>query len=115
VLASDIAELVRNGSSNALLWGPQASGSSCSTCLWTDTRVAGGGQATANYDALRDLIAMFPAGTTYRNVSTSSSLVRGLASPTRLLLVNTSGATVKIQGVAAVTKLAPLEVRVVSI
>jgi hypothetical protein len=57
--AAAFARMAKDGVAVALQWQPQAIGGICYGCLYTDTRVPGGGQATPSgqvFELLRDTL-----------------------------------------------------------
>ncbi|HEX4978704.1 MAG TPA: hypothetical protein VFV35_01445 [Acidimicrobiales bacterium] len=114
VLAEGLAAVATAGASGVLLWGPQCVAPATSGCLFTDTRVAGGGVKTRLYDVTVAFARSFGPGAAFRSTSVSSPSVRVLATPATLLLVNKTAAKVAISGVKGVTALAPYEVRFVA-
>lgn len=90
VLAVTLQRLITSGASAALLWQPQADGSWCQECVWTDTRWPGGGTALPSWQTVTSVLAQFPPGTRLEEVKPSDTAVRAVASPTKMLLANTA-------------------------
>jgi hypothetical protein len=114
VLAHGLSTLSVSGASGALLWGPQCVAPVTHSCLFTDTRVAGGGTPTRLWDVTAAYAKAFPPGTALLKTTVSTPAVTAMSSAKTLLLVNTSGATVSLAGVKGVPSLAPYGVRFVA-
>jgi hypothetical protein len=104
-------ELAQSGARTVLYWNPRPRGEDCATCLWTDTRVDGGGRPLPFLtDVLQPFARWFPPGTQLRTVPTPPGL-RILAQDRAMVVVNTTDervtATVDGQQVA----LGPYEIR----
>ena len=81
---------------------------------WTDTSQASGGQATAFYTALKGLHDNFPVGTLLYKVTTSNSLVQGLASKNKIMLIVRGNQIVTVKLAGQKMMLNPYEVRFVN-
>ena len=86
-----LIRMVESGSSAALLWGPQAKDRSCAGCLWSDTRIPGGGQATPFLSTFENFGRWFPPGTEVVASRSSAPEIQLLASSNATVLVNTAG------------------------
>jgi hypothetical protein len=115
VMAWSLAEILRGGAAVALLWGPQGrtDGGSIPLGLFTDTRNSGGGQPTLFQTTASAFKTDFGPGTAIYRASSSSPLVKVLASRTRVMLINSSADEVVVNVDAVATKLPAYAVRVV--
>jgi hypothetical protein len=111
VLAHSLITTAKAGAGAVLLWQPQCVAPTVHSCLFTDTRVAGGGTPTALWDVTAAFADAFPSGTRLYDVALSAPGVTAMASASTLLLVNTSATAVGISGVKGVRTLGPYEVR----
>gem|GEM_PF-250329 len=113
LMATSLSRMIKSGASTALLWGPQgdAAGEMFPLALFNDTRIPGGGQATAFHPTQKMLHDHFPPGTALIDASPDNADVEVLASSTKTMLINTRGSarTVTIRGLTVT--LAPFEVR----
>jgi hypothetical protein len=91
VMTASLMRMVQSGSSAALLWGPQGQNSSCAGCLWTDTRVRGGGRSTPFLSTFENFVRWFPPDTKLLASGSSASEIQILASSRATVLVNTAG------------------------
>jgi hypothetical protein len=111
VLTAAMLEFVRSGVQTALYWNPRPGGTECSTCLWTSTGGAGGGQPlTLLTDVLQKFARWFPPGTQLEQVAAPPG-VQVLAQPHAALVVNTRDAPVIATIRNQVLDLAPYEIR----
>jgi hypothetical protein len=113
VAANALGVTARAGATGLLLWQPQADGSECRLCLWTDTRRSGGGQKMPTYDLVRAFAEAFPPGARWKAATASSPAVGVLASDTAVLLVNRTAHPVSIDGIVGIDGLDANEVRFV--
>ena len=90
LMASDAISTAMSGVAVTLAWQPQGDtqGFSFPEGVWTDTSVAGGGQATLLASTLAAFKASFGAGTQLYQPTVSTSTVTVIASATKMLLVN---------------------------
>lgn len=88
LVAAGFAQLINSSVEVALLWQPQAKSDSCIGCLWTDTRLPGGGRPTPAFASLEALVANFPTGTPLLQTDVSSAHVTAISSPTVTVLIN---------------------------
>lgn len=97
VMADGLIKMVRSGAQRAFLWGPQGEAGTNGWMhplgLFTNTRVSGGGQATPFYTVQKAIYDNFSAGTSIVDTTGSNGNVTMLASPSKLLLVNTTGSS----------------------
>jgi Glycosyl hydrolases family 39 len=91
VMTVSLIRMVESGSSAALLWGPQAKDRSCAGCLWSDTRIPGGGQSTPFLSTFENFVRWFPPGTEVVASRSSAPKIQLLASSNATVLVNTAG------------------------
>ena len=108
-----VAEMVRSGVDVQLLWGPEESEGACQACLWTDTRVAGGGLPTPLFSAISRLAEQFPAGTRLLEAKTTSEDVIVLASPDHIMLINGMGEPLHVAVDSERHLLQPYEIKTV--
>lgn len=116
LMAVTLARLVRAGVSVALRWAPQGDAGRCcegsQESLWSDVRQAGGGKPFPAATTTAAFVAHFAPGTPLVNVQTSSASVFALASDKRVLLVNTTGAPLRVTlNQRAPITLSPYEVK----
>jgi hypothetical protein len=90
VMTAALISIVSSGASAALLWGPEGEGSVCDACMWTSTRVSGGGQAQPFASTLRAFNRWFPPGTSFYSLPLASPDLLVLASTIKAVVVNTS-------------------------
>jgi len=118
--ASVLYHLLMGGASIALQWGPQgvaptnggpASGS-LDGSLFTDTRVAGGGQPFPDYAVWKDFNEYFAPGTQLYSASSSASDLLVLASAAHTLLINQENVTRTVSVNGTIVTLAPYQVTV---
>lgn len=90
IMAEGLMRMVESDASAVLIWQPQgdATGASFPVGLFTDTRVAGGGQQTVYYAVYQALHDDFGPGTQLYKATASPPAVDVLASATKILLVN---------------------------
>ena len=112
VTAYALSRMATIGVSSVLWWGPQGP-IGCSACLWTDTRLTGGGGATRLYAAVAGFAQHFGPGTELFELRPAASGVSGLASDSTVMVVNHTGGEVALPG-AAQQALAPYEVRFIA-
>jgi len=87
-------ELAISGTDTVLYWNPRRDGADCATCLWTDTRMADGGQPLPFLtDFLQRFVRSFPPGVDRRKVRIADGLL-ALASERALVVVNTTDRTI---------------------
>jgi hypothetical protein len=87
-------ELASTGADTVLYWNPRPDGADCATCLWTDTRMAGGGQPLPFLtDFLQRFASVFPPGVDRQKVRIADGLL-ALASERTLVIVNTTNRTI---------------------
>jgi hypothetical protein len=100
VLTDALVHLARGGASAALRWQPQAAPGRDDESLWTDTRLAGGGQPFPFFYASQAIKQSFGPGAQLYDVGVSSASVEALSTGARTLLVNTSptAASVSVDG-----------------
>jgi hypothetical protein len=91
VMTVSLMRMVESGSSAALLWGPQGKNRSCAGCLWSDTRVPGGGRSMPFLSTFENFVRWFPPGTKLLASRSSAPEIQMLASSNATLLVNTAG------------------------
>jgi Glycosyl hydrolases family 39 len=105
VMTAALMSIVRSGASAALLWGPEGEGSDCDACMWTSTRVPGGGEAQPFASTLHAFNRWFPPGTRFQDLPLASPDVLVLASTKKAVVLNASAQlrTVEVDG-----KLLPL-------
>jgi hypothetical protein len=111
VMTVSLMRMVQSGSSAALLWGPQGKNSSCAGCLWTDTRVPGGGRSTPFLSTFENFVRWFPPGTKLLTSGSSAPEVQILASSSATALVNTAGRQVTTAVSGKSVTLRPYQVR----
>ncbi|MDB5876055.1 MAG: beta-glucosidase/6-phospho-beta-glucosidase/beta-galactosidase, partial [Ramlibacter sp.] len=99
VMATALMSIVRSGASAALLWGAEgdAAGNYHPLALFTDTRTAAGGLATAFAATQQAITDHFGSGTQLVSATSSTSDVKVLASPSTTMLVNTTGADLAVE------------------
>lgn len=114
VLAHALATTAVAGASAVLMWQPQCVAPKIHSCLFTDSRVVGGGQPTRLYDTAMGFANAFPAGAIFLRAKSSSPAVTALATDSMLMLVNTTSSIVRINGVRGVSSLSPHQVRLVA-
>ncbi|MGE0297349.1 GH39 family glycosyl hydrolase [Pseudonocardia sp.] len=85
-----LIELAAAGADTVLYWNPAPAGPGCASCLWTDTEEMGGGAPLPYLAVLQEFARSFPRGTPLVAVPEPPG-VRILASPERLVAVNTTG------------------------
>jgi hypothetical protein len=110
VMTVSLMRMVQSGSSAALLWGPQGKNSSCAGCLWTDTRVRGGGRSTPFLSTFENFVRWFPPDTKLLASGSSASEIQILASSRATVLVNTAGRQVTTAVGATSVTLHPYQV-----
>lgn len=109
VLAAALAELVRSGTAVALYWNPQRTEEDCPGCLWTSTRLSGGGEPLPALSVLRDFLRTFPHSVVADAVD-ASPRVRTLAAQRAIVAVNTVGERVEAVVGGREVSLGPYEV-----
>jgi hypothetical protein len=116
LMAWSLAEILRGGAAVALLWGPQgrSDGSSIPLGLFTDTRNSGGGQPTLFQATATAFKTDFGPGTAIYPATSSSPLVKALASRARVLLINSSADELVVNVGATATTLPGYAVQVVA-
>jgi hypothetical protein len=116
LMAWTLAEILRGGAAVALLWGPQgrSDGSSIPLGLFSDTRTSGGGQPTLFQTTATDFKNHFGPGTAIYAASSSSPLVKALASKAHVMLINSVADEVVVNVGAVATTLPGYAVRVVA-
>ncbi|HEX4978705.1 MAG TPA: hypothetical protein VFV35_01450 [Acidimicrobiales bacterium] len=114
IAAEGLVQTATSGASAVLWWQPQGVGTSCTLCLWTDTRRLGGGRRAPAYDLVQGFGLAFPPGARWVVATSSSPTVGVLATSAAALLVNRTARTLTVSGVAGVDRLAPYEVRFVA-
>lgn len=111
VLSSAFLQMALANVEVELLWEPQGKGSSCTGCLWTDTRLSGGGQPTLAYAAVDGLAENFPPDMPLMNAETSSQSVTAVSSPTMTAVINQAERPQEIEVDGLRYRLTPYEVR----
>lgn len=86
-LASMLYHELKGGASTSLRWMPQATAVNNQN-LFTDTRVAGGGQPFPNYYVYKDFHTFFGPGTQLLRATSSDPKVLVLASQSKTMLIN---------------------------
>jgi hypothetical protein len=104
-----------DGASVVLLWQPQAEGTDCAGCLWTDTRPAGGGRPTATGLDVADLALRLKPGTTLRPLECSNPSITGLVVGSTAVVVNQSAGRVDATVAGTPLTLAPWSVTEVGV
>jgi hypothetical protein len=117
LMTSTMIRMVNAGVATWLVWGPQGdqSGGSFPLGLFTDTRVRGGGQATALHAGQRFFHDHVGPGTALLGSSGSTSAIEVLHTPTGALLVNTANQRRATRFDGRPYSLAPYEVAVVEL
>ncbi len=119
VMTSGLLHTLRSGASAAFIWGPQgnSAGLSYPEGLWTDTRVAGGGQPTKYYYTQQAIHDYFPEGTTLMTLTSSDATgVDGIASATKALILNKTAETTNVSiNQSTSFTLAPFDAKLVDI
>jgi len=111
VYTAAMIEFARSGTETALHWNPRPAGSSCATCLWTDTTRDGGGQPLPFLtEVLQPFARWFPPGTRLEQVDVPEG-VRVLARSDAAVLVNTTGSPVPVSVLGRELVLSPWSVR----
>lgn len=113
IMAAALAATARAGASSVLIWQPQCVGQNRLGCLFTDTRVKGGGQPTELWPVASDFVRWFPSGSQFVATDVSSDDIVVAATSEAVLLVNTTAAVVQVAGVPGVPDLDGYEVRFV--
>jgi hypothetical protein len=104
LMAMALAQMATSGSAVQLRWEPQGQAAQAHAGgqqkIWTDTRVAGGGQPLPYYATQKAFKDYFPPGTLLYNAAVSSQDVAVLSSATHTLLINKRAAslTVSVDG-----------------
>jgi hypothetical protein len=116
LMAWSLAEILRGGAAVALLWGPQgrSDGGSIPLGLFTDTRNSGGGQPTLFQATASAFKNHFGPGTAIYPASSSSPLVKALASRAQVMLINSGADEVVVHVGAMATTLPGYAVRVLA-
>jgi hypothetical protein len=113
IMAAGYVATIAAGSQTALIWGPQGdtAGLGDPLSLFTDTRVAGGGQPTPLHATTKIIKDHFGPGTQLYSTNNTSPNFAVLASRNKMLVVNQTGSnqTLRVYGTNAT--LAPYEVR----
>ncbi|GAA2887371.1 hypothetical protein GCM10010517_51220 [Streptosporangium fragile] len=86
VQAVSMMEFARSGAATALYWNPQTKEGACQGCMW-DPRT---GALRPAGTLVSEFTRWFPAGAELEPVTSSDPLVRVLAQPQRLVMVNTA-------------------------
>jgi hypothetical protein len=113
LIAKALVQMIKSNVEVALLWQPQAKGTQCLGCLWTDTRVVGGGQPTQSFTSIDSMSAHFSPGTPLVRTRTSSAAVTAIASTRTTLLINQRAEPQEVNVNGTAIQLAPYEVRIV--
>ncbi|QRY48441.1 xylan 1,4-beta-xylosidase [Mycolicibacterium boenickei] len=88
-------ELAGSGAYTALYWNPRPGEAGCATCLWTDTRMADGGEPLPFLtDFLQRFVRSFPPGVDRRKLYIADGLI-ALASDRARVIVNTTDKKVR--------------------
>jgi hypothetical protein len=112
-LGSTLLSEAKAGVSVSLRWEPQQQpGKPIRQNLFTDTTVAGGGQATPAQAVYRSFKDNFGPGTPFVKTTSSSANLEVLASPAKTMLVNKTNAVQTVDINATVKTLLPYEVNV---
>ncbi|NRQ38749.1 xylan 1,4-beta-xylosidase [Nonomuraea sp. NN258] len=90
VQAASMIEFARSGAATALYWNPQAKEGACNGCMWHPTN----GSQLPTGKLVADFATWFPADAKLEKVETSDSKIRVLAQAERMVMVNTSNASV---------------------
>jgi hypothetical protein len=106
---------LRSGAIVPLIWKPQgdASGFSFPEGIWTDTRIAGGGQPTPYYSTSSALKNYFGRGTQLYRTASSSPTVTVMASAAKTMLVNRLPSEQEVSVNGTVFTLSPYQVNVI--
>lgn len=115
VMAAGMIKSIAAGYSNLMIWQPQgdAQGFSFPMGIWTNTRMAGGGQPTLYYYTQKGLNDYFSEGAKiYKSSSSPINTISVLATESAVMLVNHLNEQVKvnIKGIPEQLTLNPYEV-----
>jgi hypothetical protein len=93
--AAAVLALAASGADVALAWGPQADGSACGACLWTDTAARDGGRPTPAGRVTARLRGALATGGTVTEEPTSTARLLAYRVGERCVLVNRTSAPVR--------------------
>jgi hypothetical protein len=109
--AYSVMQQINSGASVTLLWSGTAS-KECNPPLWTDT-TAGGGQPKPWYYTYKSFHDFIIPGTPLFAVHSSSSAVAVLASPQKIMVINTSSVPLSVSINGCPFHLADYEVKII--
>lgn len=90
LIARALIELSMGDSDIALHWAPQPEATACGACLWTDTRLTGGGRVTSTGEAVR-LLRQHVEGRELRLLDHDAPGLTAVASVESVVIINELG------------------------